>query len=31
MIDRYNKLHGLGIQYAKDHDIHLVEMPSFNR
>ena len=28
---KYNKLHDLGIQYAKDHDIQLVEMPRFNR
>jgi hypothetical protein len=28
---KYNKLHDIGIQYAKDHDIQLVEMPRFNR
>jgi len=28
---KYNKLHDIGIQYAKDHDIQLVEMASFNR
>ena len=28
---KYDKLHNIGIQYAKDHDIQLVEMPKFNR
>lgn len=28
---KYDKLRDIGIQYAKDHDIPLVEMPSFNR
>ncbi|HEY8916075.1 MAG TPA: hypothetical protein VIM87_06530 [Chitinophaga sp.] len=30
-VSKYNKLHDLGTQYAKDHDIKLVEMPRFNR
>jgi len=28
---KYDKLYNIGIQYAKDHHIPLVEMPKFNR
>lgn len=28
---KYDKLHDIGIQYAKDHNIQLMEMPKFNR
>lgn len=28
---RYDRLYKIGVQYAKDHDIQLVETPRFNR